>query len=450
MDRIPQKIPTSIGAISQLSPSSSKLLAAAFTPHGPRVEDRATNQILTHLHIGTPPITRTFIVDLAGQIPWLDCYTTAKYSASTSSTHRLAKCGSAPCSVTAAACSGICRSASGPSCHNNTCQLKTRNPIRNADSLSEVAVDTVTLRSTIGGGRAGKHVSIPNFILACDDSYHLGHLAAGVVGSVGLARSRVSVPSQLSSAATLAAKFAICLPSSPDSNGIMFFGDSPYVFYPSDNETRSIDVSYRLIYTKLHTNYRRTTAPGARGPEIPDYFVKISSILVEGSPIRINSTLLEFHRSGIGGTRVSTTDPYTVLESSIYRSLVRAFEIEVMKTPRVKKAAAVAPLRNCYEKGDLPMSLSGLSVPEIALVFENADVKWDIFGVNSVVEVSEEVFCLGFVDGGPMTAKGATVAAVIGAYQMQGVLVQFDLGSGTMGFTNTLLAESVECSNFRF
>ncbi|CAI0466327.1 unnamed protein product [Linum tenue] len=190
-----------------------------FVDHG----DRATNQILTHLHIGTPAITRTFIVDLAGQIPWLDCYTTAKYSASTSSTHRLAKCGSASCSVTAASCSGICHSASGPDCHNNTCQLLTRNPIRNANSLSEVAVDTVSLRSTIGGGRAGKHVSIPNFILACDDSYHLGHLAAGVVGSVGLARSRVSVPSQLSSAATLAAKFAICLPSSPDSNVLRRF-----------------------------------------------------------------------------------------------------------------------------------------------------------------------------------------------------------------------------------
>ncbi|CAI0544851.1 unnamed protein product [Linum tenue] len=92
--------------------------------------------------------------------------------------------------------------------------------------------------------------------------------------------------------------------------------------------------------------------------------------------------MLEFHRSGIGETRVSTTDPYIVLESSIYRFLVRAFEIEVMKTPRMKKAAAAALLKNCYEKGDLPMSLSGLSVPEIALVFENADVKWDIYGVN--------------------------------------------------------------------
>ncbi|CAN1807497.1 Probable aspartic proteinase GIP2 [Linum perenne] len=427
--------------LSHLAFASSKPTSLIL----PLSQDGATHQIRTHLHIGTPPVTRTFILDLAGQISCIHCNT--GYSTS-SSTRRLALCGSSACSLSSARCSGICSSATSHDCHNNTCRLLTQTPFQPTAKLSNIALDTVSLRSSIGGAKAGKHVSIPNFIFACNNFYN--NLPTGVFGSISLSRSPASVPSQLSSAGTLAQKFAICLPSAPNSNGIMFFGDSPYVFYPSDNVSRSIDVSHRLIYTKLHKNYHRTHSPGVRGAEIPDYFVKITSILVNGSPIRINSTLLEFHPNGIGGTKVSTMHPYSVLESSIYRSIVRAFEKELMKTPKVKKAAAVAPFRDCYEKGDLPMTLSGIAVPEIALIFENRDVRWGIDGVNSMVDVSPNVICLGFVDGGPATVSFPTTAAVIGAYQMQGVLVQFDLGSDRLGFTNTLLAESVECSNFHF
>ncbi|CAL1360445.1 unnamed protein product [Linum trigynum] len=130
-------------------------------------------------------------------------------------------------------------------------------------------------------------------------------------------------------------------------------------------------INRRFVQTNLHEAPYQL--PQKNYPQLPQ--IGNSGLLRQNqfNSCRGITDSVQFHVAGvslerIGGTRVSTTGPYIVLESSIYRSLVRAFEIEVMKTPRVKKAAAAAPFRNSYEKGELPMSLSGLSVPEIALV----------------------------------------------------------------------------------
>ncbi|CAI0551686.1 unnamed protein product, partial [Linum tenue] len=93
----------------------------------PLTKDRATNQILTRLEIGTPRVSRNFIVDIAARQLWLDCY--SGYSNS-SSTYRLARCGSAACSVGKADCPGPCLLPPRPGCFNNTCVVLTRNPIR--------------------------------------------------------------------------------------------------------------------------------------------------------------------------------------------------------------------------------------------------------------------------------------------------------------------------------
>ncbi|CAN1280466.1 Probable aspartic proteinase GIP2 [Linum perenne] len=142
---------------------------------------------------------------------------------------------------------------------------------------------------------------------------------------------------------------------------------------------------------------------------------------------------------------IKTTHPYTILETTIYRSLVRAFEgSELIKRSNVRKVAAVAPLSDCYTKGNLARTRFGMEVPKISLVFENREVKWDILGENSMVDVSNEVMCLGFVDGGTDT----TASIVIGALQMQDNLLQFDLQSSRMGFSNTMLVDGVRCSSF--
>ena len=62
-----------------------------------------------------------------------------------------------------------------------------------------------------------------------------------------------------------------------------------------------------------------------------------STIEVGGTPLKIDSSLLSIDKNGVGGTKLSTLDPYTVLHSSIYKALVDVItaKAKAMKIPRV-------------------------------------------------------------------------------------------------------------------
>ncbi|KDO74799.1 hypothetical protein CISIN_1g045937mg, partial [Citrus sinensis] len=76
----------------------------------------------------------------------------------------------------------------------------------------------------------------------------------------------------------------------------------------------------------------------------------------------------------------------------------------------------------------------------------NSKVLWSIIGANSIVRVSNDVSCLGFVDGG-VTPK---TSIVIGGHQLDNNLVQFDIATSRLGFSNSLLLQRTMCSNFNF
>ncbi|KAJ4837638.1 hypothetical protein Tsubulata_043092, partial [Turnera subulata] len=431
--------------LSQAQPTSPKPKALIL----PVSKDASTLQYTTHLGMGTPPVQKKVVVDLAGKHLWIDCD-----SGYESSTYKPGYCGSAACSVSKAYCVSCFFAPSKPGCHNNTCRVQTLNSIKGSNGIDEVALDTISLHST-DGSKASKNVQVPNFIFACSAARYLWGLATGAQGILGLSRYQVALPPQLSSAfgGSFRRNFAICLPSTPKSNGVMFFGDSPYMFYPSYDTSMSIDVSKRITgYTRLYTNYERTASPRVQGAVLPGYFVKVTSVLVDKKPIPLNTTLLEFQRTGIGGSTISTVKPYTILDSSIYKSLVQAFDKE-MATSKVDKVAPVAPFKDCYSTTNMAMSPLGLGVPDITFVFENKkDVYWEMFGANSMVEVNHDVACLAFVDGGPVGDFYPALEAAIefGTHQLQDNLVQFDIASSRVGFTSSLLLAAVECSNFKF
>lgn len=407
----------------------------------PVSKDPSSLQYTTHLNLGTPSVLKRLVVDLGGESLWIACD-----SGYESSTYKPGYCGSASCSVAKASCVGICFSPPRPGCNNNTCMFLTENTVQESHEYSEVAMDTISLQST-DGSKSGSHVSISKFIFACAKAWNLGELATGVKGMLGLAKTQIALPTQLSSAfgGSFRRKFAICLPSTSKSNGVLFFGDSPYVFYPGYNKSKAIDVSYRFKHTRFHVNYERTASPRVQGAQMPEYFVKVSSIWVNKKPIPINSTLLDFHRTGIGGSKITTIKPYTILHTSIYKSLVKVFDEEI-RIWNASKVAPVAPFKDCYSTGNLAMTLLGIVVPDIAFVFENKYVYWEIYGANSMVEISHDVVCLGFLDGGSDT----TTSIVIGAHQMQDNLFQFDIAASRLAFTSTLLFEEAECSNIKF
>ncbi|PRQ38801.1 putative aspartic peptidase A1 family, xylanase inhibitor [Rosa chinensis] len=228
----------------------------------------------------------------------------------------------------------------------------------------------------------------------------------------GLGRFKVGLPTQFAYAFSFNRKFAICLTSAAKSNGVIFFGDSPYVFLPG------IDVSKSLKYTKLILNPVSTAAIYFEGDASSDYFIEVKSIKVNEKVVPINTNLLAIDQDGNGGTSISTLKPYTVLETSIYKAVVNAF----IGSTRV-----------------------GPGVPAIDLVLSKG-VYWRVFGANSMVQVSKDVLCLGFVNGGvrPRTS------IVIGGNQIEDNLLQFDLANKRLGFSSSLLFQQTTCANFNF
>ncbi|KAM3265663.1 hypothetical protein P3L10_002657 [Capsicum annuum] len=187
--------------------------------------------------------------------------------------------------------------------------------------------------------------------------------------------------------------------------------------------------------------------PGSyfQGEPSTDYFIGVTSIKINGNVVPINTTLLNITKDGNGGTKISTVDPYTKLETSIYSALTMAFIKSLAKIPRVKP---VAPFKVCYNRTSLGSTRVGPGVPPIELVLgtKNTTTSWNIWGANSMVAVNNEVLCLGFVDGG----VEPTTSIIIGAHQIEENLLQFDIANKRLGFTSSLLFGQTTCANFNF
>nr|VDD52981.1 unnamed protein product [Brassica oleracea] len=98
--------------------------------------------------------------------------------------------------------------------------------------------------------------------------------------------------------------------------------------------------------------------------------------------------------SHLGGTKISNIIPYTLLETSIYKALAKAF------VGKAQKRKAVYPFTDCFSYknfgGKSPMEKE---TPVISLVLAGG-VHWNTYGPNSLVKVKKTVFCLAFVDAG--------------------------------------------------
>ncbi|KHN18889.1 Basic 7S globulin [Glycine soja] len=64
-----------------------------------------------------------------------------------------------------------------------------------------------------------------------------------------------------------------------------------------------------------------------------------------------------------------------------------------------------------------------------------------------MVSVSDDkVLCLGFVNGG----ENPRTSIVIGGYQLEDNLLQFDLATSRLGFSSLLYGSRTTCANFNF
>lgn len=199
------------------------------------------------------------------------------------------------------------------------------------------------------------------------------------------------------------------------------------------------------MYTPLIINPVSTAAASFAGEPSSEYFIGVTAIKIGEKEVPLNKykALLTIDNKGNGGTKISTVNPYTVMHTSIYKAVTNFFVNELKNVSRVK---AVAPFQVCYDMKSLPSTRVGAGVPAIDLVLQNEKVYWRMFGANSMVAVNGDVICLGFLDGG----ENVRTAIVIGGYQMEDNLLQFDLARSRLGFSSSLLFSQTTCANFNF
>ncbi|GLJ52734.1 hypothetical protein SUGI_1122970 [Cryptomeria japonica] len=320
--------------------------------------------------------------------------------------------------------SSICYSPTAPGCHNGTCVVP-------GLPNYELARDVASIRAT-SGSNPGGYVKASGVVFACtEETDTFRDYPSKATGLAGMTASSLALPAQLSASLGISREFAICLPSTANSPGALFFGSKPYVFLPPPGR----DLSTRLITTPLLKNSFYTD----------DYYIGVRGIQVNGVDVAFNKSSLQFGYRERGGAKLDTLVPYTQLSSAIYNSLAKVFTDVAIKMNVTRAAANVAPFGTCFNTAGVASTRVGPAVPTIDLVLQN-NATWRIFGANSMVQVSDKVMCLGFVDGGgdPVTT------ILIGAYQMEDNFLHFDLARSSLGFTSSLLFQQTTCSNFNF
>ncbi|KAG9457980.1 hypothetical protein H6P81_002488 [Aristolochia fimbriata] len=388
-------------------------------------KDPKTNQYTATVHTGTPPGTTTLVLDLGFFFSWVDCKKLGHLSSSL------------PVSCNSSLCASINSNnslpRSEPACANETCALSLENSFtRRRTARGRIFVEHSLAFPETDGHNPGPLAIIPRFFLSCSPaSTLLRGLAEGSSGVIALGRSNFSVPAQISAAFSLPHVFALCLSGSPSAPGVAFFGTKgPHYFLP-----RNDDASLFLAYTPLVA----AVANGLRR----EYFINVTSVEVNGNPVRSNNI------RGFGGSccQFSTVAPYTVMERSIFRSFAAVFVREAASM-NLTRAKPVKPFRVCFSSEGVAGTKAGPAVPAVDLVLggDRDGVFWRIHGANSMVRVGEDVMCLAFVDGG----KRARTPIVIGGYQMEDNLLQFDLEKERLGFSSSLLLRDTTCSNFNF
>ncbi|EOA37484.1 hypothetical protein CARUB_v10011636mg [Capsella rubella] len=415
--------------IFSLSSSSAQ---TSFRPKAlilPVTKDPSSLQYTTVLNQRTPLVPASVVFDLGGRDLWVDCD-----RGYVSSTYQSPRCNSAVCTRAGSTSCGQCFSPPRPGCSNNTCGATPDNTVTGTATSGELALDVVSIQST-DGSNPGPVVKIPNLIFVCGSTFLLNGLAKGTVGMAGMGRHNIGLPSQFAAAFSFNRKFAVCLTSG---RGVAFFGNGPYVFLPG------IPIS-GLQTTPLLISPVSTASAFSQGEKSSEYFIGVTAIKIVENTVPINPRLLKINSTGFGGTKISTVNPYTVMESSIYKAFTSEF-VRQAAARNITRVASVKPFGACFSTQNIGVTRVGYAVPEIQLVLHSKDVVWRIFGANSMVSVRDDVICLGFVDGG----VNARTSVVIGGFQLEDNLVEFDLASNRFGFSSTLLGRRTNCANFNF
>lgn len=399
----------------------------------PIKKDSTTNQYYTTIQVGSNSTTFNAVIDIGGKFLW---FNSGDYFSAASS-YRPILCGTKQCRIAnGVGCIFCFLSPPVPGCTNNTCSDYALNPFTGTQGYSGLGEDVLRVYSTRGG-----QYRLNNFPFQFSDPVLKEGLASPASGLIGLGRTRVSLPAQLASAFKIREKFALCVPSA-GSDGGLIVGDAAYDSKPFEEVAKS------SLTTSLIKNPVSTDMNEQIGNLTAEYFIDVRSIRVGSKTLSLNNTLLSINeKTGAGGTSIRTVRAYTGLQRSIYRALIKEF-VKAAEAKNIKRVASVAPFGACFDSKTIGSSKTGPRVPTVDLVLQNKNVYWRFYGSNSMVRVSDDVICLAFVDGG-INLTGPTTSIVVGGYQMENYLLEFDVVSSKLRFSSSLSLRDTSCSQFR-
>ncbi|KAF5787933.1 putative aspartic peptidase A1 family, aspartic peptidase domain superfamily, xylanase inhibitor [Helianthus annuus] len=291
-----------------------------------------------------------------------------------------------------------------------TCSVNVFNPVTGSCNQTLINYDDFTVN--VSDGRkifSGLYDAHP--YAACAPHSTFASFPSNVSGVMAFSSSPYAFPAYFYQ--PLKKTLALCLPSKPSVPGVLFFGTGPYYLLPQSN----VDVRSYLSYTPLVTQ-----------PDSFGYFISVDSIVIKKRSINVPANT---------STKLSTTDPYTTLRTNIYNGVVRRF---TKVTKQLRPAKPVSPFGLCFST-----STAGLKVPDIDFSLPDGK-KWTVSTANSIKQITNEVACLAFVDGGATSEP----AIVIGTFQFEDNFLEFDLENSTFGFSSSLLRKQTSCANFNF
>ncbi|KAI3775205.1 hypothetical protein L1987_49774 [Smallanthus sonchifolius] len=399
-------------------------IVAPVTKHTDAAKPLYSVQIMT-TYVNMQYLHANFLIDIDAPFIWHDCIVQWNIYPGSCPSNTLC---TSPVSCEEYQCTDVRTSYSykNPSCPPETnsstlpgwgfctCPVNVVNPVTGSCSQALLNYDDFTVY-TSDGRKVGVNTfnyyygAYPN--AACAPSSSFASFPANVSGVMAFSSSPYALPAYLYQ--PLKKSLALCFPSKPSAPGVLFFGTGPYYLLPQSN----VDVRSYLSYTPL-----------LKHQDSFGYFISVNSIVIKKRSINVVANIT---------TKLSTIDPYTTLRSDIYNGVVRRFSLV---TKRIPPAKPVAPFGLCYST-----STTGLKVPDIDFILPDGK-KWTVSTVNSIKQITNEVACLAFVDGGATSEP----AIVIGTFQFEDNFLEFDLENSTLGFSSSLLRKQTSCANFNF
>ncbi|WVZ67481.1 hypothetical protein U9M48_016551 [Paspalum notatum var. saurae] len=357
------------------------------------------------------------LVDLAGPLLWSTC----------ASDHLPASftCDSTVCKDANAYRAPTCGIAGQPC--KRQCKAYPYNPLTGRCAAANL-VHTRLIANTTDGRNPLSQVSV-RAVGACAPRTLLASLPKDVTGVAGLADAGLALPAQVAASQRVANRFLLCLPRRGE--GAAVFGGGPFFLRLSlVPETSSGDLTSTLVFTPLRARKGN-----------PLYYIPVQSVAVNQAQVALPAYAL-----AAGGVVLCTRVPYTALRPDVHRPLVDAFDRALARDDA--KVPAVAPFELCYRSGMLGNTRLGYAVPEVTLMLEGGR-NWTFVGSSSMVGVDSQTACLAFVEmKGVKPGDPSAAAVIIGGFQMEDHLLQFDLEKKQLGFAKVPVISA--CSNFNF